>query len=334
MRQTRSTAALFAVLALIWGSEWMLADSLRGSPPLATGSLRCLAAGAVLLPFAWRARRTLIGNSDGAISLSSNVLIGAGLIAVPEILLILAGTHAGFGDRSAIFAAVPLLVASCRARTRGLQAFCLAGLTGIALFVAAALSLSWRTLPSLLAAVAAALVTAGALLFAEAVWERAPAVGSVSHTQPNQQPSKMSIPSISIPAAVCVQLLAAAAVLATASLALERRMGSWPMISWPMISWQPGSDWALALGAAATCGGYLLFFSLLRVLPAAKLAAVFWGQTLVAAGEAAWLFRQRLDWQMLLGAAVILGSLVLLLRAPDAADSDSDPLILRITGGP
>ena len=329
MRQTRSTAALFAVLALVWGSEWLLADSLRGSPPVAIGSLRCLAAGAVLLPFAWRARLTLIGNSDGAISLSSNLLIGAGLIAVPQILLILAGTHAGFGDRSAIFAAVPLFVASWRARTRGLQAFCLAGLTGIALFVAAALSLSWRTLPSLLAAVAAALVTAGALLFAEAVWARALVVRSGPHTQPNQQPSKAFIPSISIPAAVCVQLLAAAAVLGGASLALERRAGSWPM-----ISWQPDSDWALAVGAAATCGGYLLFFSLLRVLPAAKLAAVFWAQTLVAAAEAAWLFRQRLDWQMLLGAAVTLGSLVLLLRAPDAADRDSDPLILRITGGP
>lgn len=305
MGKTRYTAPLFALLSLLGGSEWILADSLRGSSPLAAASLCCLTAGAALLPFAWSARRRSDGNRCGYIYLTASLGIGVGLIAAPRILLFFVAARAGFAVRAIIFAAVPLMVASWRAGARRMQAPCLGGLTGIALLAANGLNLTWRAAPSLLAVLLASVLIAATLVFAERVWNRTP------------------LPPLA--ASVCVQLLAAGVVLLLASLAAEPR-------AWSAYRFVPaGPAWALALGAVSTGAGLLLFFRLLGVLPAVKLASIAWGQILVTTFEAAWLFRQRLDWQMLLGVAVTLGSLVLLLRAETGPDAD--PLLLRITNG-
>jgi drug/metabolite transporter (DMT)-like permease len=177
--------------------------------------------------------------------------------------------------------------------------------------VADALTLSWRALPALFAVLAAAVVMAATLVFAQSVFGDSASPDSVrNHT-------------IRLGGSVCVQMLCAGAIL-TLRLALPgstRALHS----AWPL---RPEAAWGVALVAAATGGGYLLFFSLLRVLPAAKVAAVQWLQTLVTVAESAWLFRQRPGWQMLLGALVSTGGLVLSLLARE----DADTLILRITG--
>jgi drug/metabolite transporter (DMT)-like permease len=312
MHRRGFTGALLLLLAVLWGSQWMLdASLLRGLPPLATGALSCLLAGMVLLPFAWRAR----GRLRSLRLLRDSVLIGAGLIAVPQLLLGLAGARAGFADRAAIFAAVPLMVASSSARTRSLLPLCVAGFAGIALVVADALTLTWRALPVLLAVVAAAVVIAAMLVFAQSTFADSALGKSVrNHTVP-------------LAASVCIQMLCAGALLAIAALISLTSAGSPQVLHglWPLDA---DGRWGIALGAMVTGGGYLLLFSVLRVLPAAKVAAVQWLQTLVTVAEAAWLFGQRPGWQMLLGALVAMGSLVLLLQASE----DADRLTLRITG--
>jgi drug/metabolite transporter (DMT)-like permease len=208
------------------------------------------------------------------------------------------------------------MVASWNERTRSLLALCVAGFAGIALVLAEALTLSWRALPGLLAVLGAAVVVAATLVFAQSVFgDSGSSQSERNHTVP-------------LAASVFIQMVGAGAILAVIAAVVSLARGGPAQLLrglWPL---RADAAWGMALAAMATGGGYLLFFSLLRVLPAAKVAAVQWLQTLVTVAEAAWLFRQRPGWQMLVGALLATGSLVLLLRAGE----DADTLLLRITG--
>ncbi len=282
----------FVALALLWGSEWLLGALLPAPPPLAGLALRYGIASLLLFPFLLhRARRLTFGRA-----LLWPMAIGIGLLCLPQWLIVLSAQHLPGAFPIAALAAVPVLLGAAGRLQLG-TALC--GFAGVLFLTGAALELSWREVPWLLCALAAAAVLAVSLVLAESK-----AAGS----------SVLLLLWSGTTASAMVLVLAA------------------HLVGEPII-WCTTLVGASVIGAVLmTLGGYGLFFALLPQLGAARLSTLTWAQLLVATVESALIEHIRPTWEAGLGAVLIGAALVLALRSgPPGDDLPGAGLILQMT---
>jgi drug/metabolite transporter (DMT)-like permease len=257
------------LLALLWGSEWMLTAWLPAEPPLLSLSLRYAAASLVLLPWALRGQRVQMPRRD----LLSVALVGAGLLALPQILLVVS-MH-GISPAWSLLAlgAVPVLLAI---GGQGQISTAVCGFGGVLLLLANNLTIHPAQLPWLLCPLAAATILAFTLTRAAAMREQ--------------------LAGRSLGAALFVQVTVAAALTAAAAAVIERQP----------LAWSAGQAVGLAVGALlATVAAYVVFYWLLLRAGPARMAMLQWVQLLVAIAESALLAATRPGWEFLAGALLI-----------------------------
>jgi hypothetical protein len=136
------TLAWFA-LALVWGSEWLLTSSLPPEPPVLSLSLRYAIASILLLPWAMRGRVWLLGTR----ALLQIAMVGAGLLALPQLLLAASAHGISPGWSLLALCGVPLLLA---VGGYGEIPIAVGGFAGAVLLVANSLTMHPAQLPWLL----------------------------------------------------------------------------------------------------------------------------------------------------------------------------------------
>ena len=279
-------------LALVWGSEWILSASLPAQPPLLSLSLRYAVASLLLLPWAMRGRLWQMRARD----LLSVAMAGAGLLALPQILLTISAHGISPGWSLLALAAVPVLLA---VGGHGEIPTAVCGFAGVVFLVANSLTIRPAQLPWLLCPLGGAVILAFTLARAAALREqlRASALGG----------------------ALFVQCAVGAVLTAGAARVVERQ---------PMV-WS-GAQLAGLLGSAliATVATYILFYWLLMQLGSAKLGMLQWLQLLVAVVESAVLTQVRPGWELLAG-VLLIG---IALRRAWSLPEDERGVMLQITG--
>jgi drug/metabolite transporter (DMT)-like permease len=286
--------AFVALLSLFWGSEWLLSSELSDQPRLRVVALRCLVAALVLLPFAIRERHKYL-----PVLIVQNGLLGIGIIAGPVILSALAPDISA-GLAVLLFAATPLVVTLFENRS-GIPGapYLLGGLLGIAFLVRGALSFSSTQGLSILWVAMAVVLVAGSLVKAR-VWLR------------NQ----------SLPAALTVQMVSAAATIGIDSLFRESTSSAWTFREAAAL---------VLLGLTGSAAAYLIFYRLLRYYRASQISAVQWLIPVVGVTETAIWLRHLPAWDSVAGGALAVACGVLLLRVHPGELDGSDPLTLKIT---
>jgi drug/metabolite transporter (DMT)-like permease len=112
-----------------------------------------------------------------------------------------------------------------------------------------------------------------------------------------------------------IELAVAAAILGLLNFAKGKPMPS-------------GPSWTLFLSAAVgNAAASALYFWLLKHIRVDQLASTVWVQLLVSIAESILLLRPNVDWRTLLGAAIIIGSILALARAK----SDDQMLTVGVT---
>lgn len=285
----------FVVLALLWGSEWLLGAVLPAPPPLAGLALRYGIASFLLLPFLLR--RSVRATCTRA--LLGPTAIALGILCLPQLLGAVNAPHLPGALAIATLAAVPVLLAAA-GRLQLSTALC--GFAGVLFLTGTALEVRVHELPWLLCALLAAGIFASALASA----------GSTTR----------GIAGTGVPAMLWCGLTVSALVLAVAS----RLVGEVPV-------WSVGAVGGTVIGAVLmTLCGYGLFFALLQRLGAGSLSTLTWAQLLVATVESAAVYHIRPTWEAGLGAALIVTALVLALRSDASADNQTGTgLMLQMT---
>lgn len=291
MRRRLPILAWFA-LALLWGSEWMLTASLPAEPPLLSLAIRYAVAAALLLPWAIRGRI----RSEPPRRLLSFALIGAGLLALPQIMLAASANGISPAWSLLALAAVPVLLAI---GGHGEITTAVCGFAGVVLLLAGSLTIRPAQLPWLLFPLGGAVVLAWALVRAMAMLE--------------------GLPASALGGVLCLQCAVGAVLTAAAAAVLEQQPMLWSGASFGGV---------LASALFATAAAYILFYWLLRRLGPAKLGMLQWVQLLVAVAESALLTRVRPGWEFL-ASVLLLG--VALGRAFLTQD-DERGVMLQITG--
>lgn len=266
----------------------MLTASLLPQPVLLSLAIRFLLAAVVLSPWAVRERvwqAPLRGLANAAI-------LGAGILCLPQILIVLGSRGVAPSLSLVALAAVPVLLAI---GGKGTIPTAVCGIAGVIFLSGSDLNVSIRQLPWLLCPIAAACLLAWALARAED-----------GHG------------GLSIAGSLFIQCVVAASLFGMVSRVFERQPIGW---SGPAVA-------GFAASALLTAvSGYLLFYWLLGRLGAARLSTLQWTQTLVATIESAALMHLRPGWESLAGAALIG---IALLRAFSCRDNDQG-VILQIT---
>jgi drug/metabolite transporter (DMT)-like permease len=99
--------AAFVGLSLLWGSEWMLMTSIPEQPQLRALAIRYGLSALLLLPAA--IRRRLWRRSIRSVAIA--VIIGTGILCLPQILLFISSQYLSPAVGLAAMAAVPVLLA-------------------------------------------------------------------------------------------------------------------------------------------------------------------------------------------------------------------------------
>lgn len=290
--QVRSFA-VFLLVGLIWGSEWLAGRDLD-SPPLGALALRYGIAALLLFAVILVHRLPRPSRRQAAIAAAS----GIGFAALPAILISWASGRISPGLLVVLLAMTPLLAALLEGRASGgLLAPLIGGVGGTALLAAQGLSFAatqW--------AGAAAALAAGALIAASVI-----AV-------------KRRLAEVPVAMLAAIQLASGAVCVAGSSLLLEGRSG---------FVWS--GKLIRAEAALALFGGALalpLYDWLLQRMESFQLTASQWVIAVAGIGEGLLLERQPPGWRMLAGAALVLASLAALLAA---RPEDEAMLTLRST---
>ncbi len=290
MRRHLPILAWFA-LALLWGSEWILIASLPAEPPLLFLSLRYALASLLLLPWAIRSH-VWHQSLRQIVNIAS---VGAGLLALPQIMVVIAAHGISPAWSLLSLAAVPVFLA---VGGHGEITTAVCGFAGVVLLVANSLTIHPAQLPWLLCPLGAAMILSFTLAHAFAMRQdlRASSLGSV----------------------LFVQCVVATVLTAAAAAALERTPLAWS-----------GAVVGGLLGSAliATAVAYIFFYWLLLQLGPEKLGMLQWVQLLVAVAESAMLTRVRPGWEFLAG-VLLIG---IALRRAFLTSEDERGVMLQIT---
>ena len=290
-------AAAFTVLSLLWGSTWMaIRIVVMHMPPLRSVSLRFLLASAVLVPIMFLRRERLpVGREWAWLFVLSTLML-----AMSFSLVAWAVRRVPTGTTSLLFATSPLLTAwmepwmgkqSQQAPvSRTVILGMLGGLAGVALvlFRSGSVSNQLQTL-GVIAVLSVVVFGSMATIIAKRVLK--------------------DIPVLTISA---METLMAGAVLAVASFALERNQ--------PTV-WTPQVVWAmLFLSVLSSAAGFFLYYWLLMQIEPHLLQMRYLIMPIIAMFDGYLFLHETITWNMLLGAATVLGSLAFVLRAEAHTD--------------
>lgn len=301
--------ALFAyvTLCLVWGSTWMAIHIVVNRvPPFYAAGLRFAVAVAALAPvLLWRRARL----PDRRV-LALLAILSITMIALPYALIFWAETRVASGTVAVLFALLPLVAGLYANRLQGvdnplagqmsvrsMQALVM-GMGGIALVVSAALSVSAAQALGLVA-VLAAVISSG--------------ISSVH--------AKRALNDVDPMMSTALQLGGGAIWLELLSLVFE---------SGQRVRWTGEAAGALLfLGLGSTALAFPMYYWLLKEMEAYQVGTIQWFQPLVAVAEGAILLHEPLTWRMTLGGAIVLASLVVVMR-----EEVDDSVTLAITHNP
>lgn len=275
----RASVVLWCLLAVLWGSEWMLQAALPAEPPLHSLALRYAFAAVFLLPWALRRR---LGRQPRR-RLFDIALVGAGLLALPQVLLATALRGIAPAWSLLALAALPILLAVGAAEAISTAVL---GFSGVLLLISPSLQIRLAETPWLLLPLAAVLLLA---------WTLSHAVQRLLH-----------LPFATV---LCVQCAVASCITGCAAMALERQGMDWSAA-------QAGASAAAALGT--TVLGYWIFYRLLREAGAMRVGMLQWAQIVLGAGESIVLMHARPGWEAALGAALVCAALLRACRGSDS----------------
>lgn len=294
----RIILALLA-LSIIWGSTWMAIRILVVEiPPLHSASLRFLLASVILLPIIqWKRLPWPTGRG-----LRASMLLSLSMIAVPSALTFWSEQRLSSGLTALIFGAMPLMTAvltpwmAGRSVPRMAWQAMIVGLGGLGLVMSGAISTSlWQ-------AVGAMAVLLAVLLYA---------ISSVY--------AKEALAGVHPFVSTSIQFFLGGIVLALASLVFEQGR---------TFTWSTQSIIALVfLSVFASALSFTLYYWLLQHIEAYQLTSLQLVVPVLAVGEGALFMMESVPWSMILGAAVVLGSIVFVMRAKS---SDEKEVSLRL----
>lgn len=288
------------VMSIVWGSTWMAIRVLvLAVPPMHSASLRFLLASVILLPFiqfkrlAWPTGR----------GLRATLLLSLTMIAIPSALTFWSEQRLSSGLTALIFGAMPLMTAiltpwmAGRSVPRTAWQAMIIGLGGLGLVLSGAISTSlWQ-------AVGAAAVLLAVLLYA----------GSSVY-------AKEALAGVHPFVSTAIQFFFGGIWLALASLVLERGRSS---------AWSAQAVIALVfLSIFASALSFTLYYWLLKHIEAYQLTSLQLIVPIIAVAEGAFFMREAVPWTMIAGAAVVLGSIVFVMRA---RSSDEKEIALELT---
>jgi drug/metabolite transporter (DMT)-like permease len=282
------------VMSIVWGSTWMAIRVLvTAVPPMHSASLRFLLAAAILVPFIqykklpWPTGR----------GLRATLLLSLTMIAIPSALTFWSEQRLSSGLTALIFGAMPLMTAiltpwmARRSVPRVAWQAMIVGLGGMGLVLSNAISTSWWEALGALAVIAAVALYAGSSVYAkEALQEVHPFVSTA------------------------IQFFLGGIWLALGSLVFERGRAS---------VWSTQSVVALVfLSIFASALSFTLYYWLLHHIEAYQLTSLQLIVPLIAVAEGALFMRERVPWTMIVGAAVVLGSVVFVMRAKPSDEKE------------
>ncbi len=285
------------VMSLVWGSTWMAIRLLvTAVPPMHSASLRFLLAAAILVPFIqfkklpWPTGR----------SLRATLLLSLTMIAIPSALTFWSEQRLSSGLTALIFGAMPLMTAiltplmAGRAVPSTAWQAMLVGLGGMALVLSGAISTSLWQAVGAVAVLAAVLLYAGSSVYA-----------------------KEALTGVHPFVSTAIQFFLGGLWLALGSLLFERGRHS---------AWSTQSVVALVfLSIFASALSFTLYYWLLKHIEAYQLTSLQLIVPIIAVGEGAAFMRESVPWTMIAGAAIVLGSVIFVMRArPD----DEQPITL------
>ena len=275
------------MLALIWGSIWMMQDALHHAvPPLRFMALSFLIGAALLLPFLSRQH---IPSGTG---LRASLILSATMMALPTLLVFEAARYIAFSDYMLVSAALPLLLALMsrwmnpeHSVPRSAAQVMILGLGGVMLMLPSGISLvfTWSRCLGVCSVVLAIVMQAGSYLYAK-------------RTLRDVQPA----------ATASIQLFFAGIILGLCSFALERGQTT---------AWNTPAQLALILsGLLGSAAAYWQLYALLQSLEAYQVSSIYMLVPIVSIAEGAILLRAPLTWNLLVGAIAIVASVIFLLR--------------------
>lgn len=274
-------------LSAVWGSTWMAIRVLvTAAPPMRSASLRFLLASVLLVPFI-RGMRLAWPTGRG---LRAVMLLSFTMIAIPSALTFWAEQRLSSGLTALIFGAMPLMTAvltpwmAGRSVPRAAWQAMIIGLGGLGFVMSGAISTSlWQ-------AAGAVAVLGAVLLYA---WSSVYAKQSLTAVHPFLSTS--------------IQFFFGGLWLGLASLAVERGRPS---------HWDRDSVIALMfLSIFASALSFTLYYWVLKHVEAYQLTSLQLVVPILAVVEGAAFMREAVPWTMVLGAAVVLGSVYFVMQA-------------------
>jgi drug/metabolite transporter (DMT)-like permease len=281
--------AAFLAISLIWGSMWIAQQQLPDPSSQLTFTAITLALSAILLTITAAVLRLPFPAKKEWKATSA---LGITLIVLPYLLTAWAAPHLSSGLPAAVAAATPLVAGFfCDTPWRARNA-AIAGLGGVLLVVGGTISASWNQLPWTIVLLGSTCAITASLVYL--------------------QKQLLNCHPV---CAAAIELAVASAVLGPLSFARSKSMMSG--LSWTLVLLS-------VLGSAVASA---LYFWLLKKIRVNQLTSIVWAQLLVAVAESIFLLRPRLDWQILVGAIIIIGSTL----AIYSSQSDEPVLTVGVT---
>jgi drug/metabolite transporter (DMT)-like permease len=255
-------------------------------PPLHSASLRFLLASVILLPIIqWKRLPWPTGRG-----LHATLLLSLSMIAAPSALIFWSEQRLSSGLTALIFGAMPLMTAfltpwmAGRSVPRRAWEAMIVGLGGLGLVMSGAILISlWQALGALAVLLAVLLYAASSVYAKEALIGVHPFVST------------------------SIQFFLGGIWLALASLFFERgRTSTWSMQAVIAL---------VFLSVFASALSFTLYYWLLQHIEAYQLTSLQLVVPILAVAEGALFMLEPVPWTMILGAAVVLGSIVFLMRA-------------------
>lgn len=301
LRMTPKKTLAFAVLCLIWGSTWFAIRILvEQVPPIRSAALRFAIAVVVLVPIVAARKIRLPGRRV----MIASAILSVTMIALPYALIFWAETRVSSGMTAILFAAMPLVAGlygnylDSRQMPQSAMYALLLGVGGVLLLLSSAFSTSVDEAVGA-SVVLLAVVSAG--------------VSSVH--------AKQEMANVHPLMSTLLQLCGGAVLLSLMSAILERNQ---------LSHWNGAAVSSLLfLSLGASVFAFPLYFWLLKEMEAYQIGTIQWFEPLVAVVEGSILLHEPLSGRMILGSAILLGSVA---RVLTAREQDDAAVTLEITG--
>ncbi len=282
------------VMSLVWGSTWMAIRVLvTAVPPMRSASLRFFLASAIL--FALILFKRLPWPKGRG--LHATLLLSLTMIAIPSALTFWSEQRLSSGLTALIFGAMPLITAiltpwmARRSVPRTAWQAMIVGLGGLGLIMSGAISTGWWQALGVMAVMAAVSMYAGSSVYA-----------------------KEALSGVHPFVSTAIQFFLGGVWLGLGALLFERGR--------PSI-WSGQAMVALVfLSIFSSALTFTLYYWLLQQVEAYQLTSLQLVVPLIAVAEGALLLREPVPWTMMAGAAVVLGSVVFVMRAKRADENE------------